>query len=248
MLNITTADFTGTYKDKPLTSKELEEIFPSNPITKNHILITKLRLNEKIHLKANAIKRTAKINSSFSPVSLSNFFFVIDELEANKTDNILDRERSYIKDKYGEPSKINFQIETINGHSYKYLFKKAIDILIDKLETLIIKLDNKEIEIEQVPNINNSFNFKIDDEDDTLGNLIQSILHNKYIREKTKLNDLNCDYVGYICPHPLIKQLLVRFTLSTTDKQLFYNFFSQNCRNIIKIINDIKEEWIKFAK
>lgn len=123
-----------------------------------------------------------------------------------------------------------------------------MEILIDKLENLIIKLDNKQIEIEEVPNIPNSFNFKIEDEDDTLGNLIQSILHNKYIREKSKFNDLSCDYVGYICPHPLIKQLLVRFTLSTTDKTLFYNFFSQNCRNIIKIINDIKDEWIKFAK
>jgi hypothetical protein len=50
MLNITTADFTGTYKDKKLSDKELNEIFPPNPITKNHILITRLRLNEKIHL------------------------------------------------------------------------------------------------------------------------------------------------------------------------------------------------------
>lgn len=248
MMNITTADFTGTYKDKPLTAKELNEIFPSNQITKNHILITRLRLNEKIHLKAKAIKRTAKINASFSPVSLSNFFFVIDELEANKMDNILDKERSYFKDNYGEPAKINFQIETITGLSYKYLFKKAIDILIEKLENLIIKLDNKEIEIEEVPNINNSFNFKIDDEDDTLGNLIQSILHTTYIRQHSKLNDLSCDYVGYICPHPLIKQLIIRFTLSSTDKEDFYNFFSQNCRNIIKIIQKVQEEWIVFSK
>jgi len=248
MLNITTADFTGTYKDKPLTQNELNEIFPPNQITKNHILITRLRLNEKIHLKAKAIKRTAKINASFSPVSLSNFFFVIDDLEANKMDNILDKERSYFKDDYGEPSKLNFQIETITGLSYKYLFKKATEILIDKLENLIIKLDNREIEIEEVHNINNSFNFKIDDEDDTLGNLIQSILHTTYIRQHSKLNQLSCDYVGYICPHPLIKQLIVRFTLSSTDKEDFYNFFSQNCRNIIKIIQKVQEEWIVFAK
>jgi DNA-directed RNA polymerase subunit L len=248
MLNVTTADFTGSYKDKKLSTKELNEIFQPNSITKDHILITRLRLNEKIHLKANAIKRTAKLNSSFSPVSLSNFYFVVDENEASKTDNILDKERSYIKNKYGEPSKINFQIETINGLSYKYLFNKAIEILIEKLENIILKLDNKEIEIEEVPNIPNSFNFKIEDEDDTLGNLIQSILHNKYIRENSKLNDLSCDYVGYICPHPLIKQLIVRFTLSTTDKQLFYNFFSQNCRNIIKIMDDLKKDWVKFAK
>ena len=60
-------------------------------------------------------------------------------------------------------SKINFQIESVNGLSYKYLFKKAIDIIIEKLQTLILKLDNREIPIEKVPNIDNSFNFKIDD-------------------------------------------------------------------------------------
>lgn len=248
ILNVTTADFTGTYKDKKLTNTELKEIFPANSITKNNILITRLRFNEKLHFKANAIKRTAKMNASFSPVSLSNLFFEIDTNEANKTDNILDKERNYYKDKYGEPSKINFQIETINGLTYKYLFKKAIEILIEKLENLIIKLDNKEIEIEQIPNIENSYNFKIDDEDDTLGNLIQSLLHNKYIRENSKFKDLTCDYVGYICPHPLIKQLLIRFTLSTTNIDLFYDFFSQNCREIIKIMNNIKDEWIKFSK
>jgi DNA-directed RNA polymerase subunit L len=248
MLNITTADFTGTYKDVQLTPAELKVIFPPNPISKNHILITRLRFNEKLHLKATAIKRTGKINSCFSPVSLSNFFFVQDKTEADKTDNILDKERSFFKDKYGEPSKINFQIESVNGLSYKYLFKKAIDIIIDKLQTLILKLDNREIPIEKVPNVDNSFNFKIDDEDDTLGNIIQSLLHNKYIRDNSKFNDLSCDYVGYICPHPLIKQLLVRFTLSTDNQEQFYNFFSQNCKDIIKIMNDINEEWTKFSK
>lgn len=99
MLNITTADFTGTYKDVKLTPAELKEIFPPNPITKNHILITRLRFNEKLHLKATAIKRTGKINSCFSPVSLSNFFFIQDKTEADKTDNILDKERSFFKDK-----------------------------------------------------------------------------------------------------------------------------------------------------
>jgi len=248
MMNVSTADISGSYKDKKLTQNELNEIFPPNPISKQHILITRLRFKEKIHFKANAIKRTAKINASFSPVSLSNFFFVIDETEASKTDNILDKERSFYKNKYGEPSKINFQIETITGLSYKYLFNKAIDILINKLETIILKLENKEIEIEQVPNIPNSFNFKIDDEDDTLGNLIQSLLHNKYIREKSKFNDLTCEYIGYICPHPLIKQLIVRFTLNSENPDIFYNFFSQNCKDIIKIINDIKTNWIKFVK
>jgi DNA-directed RNA polymerase alpha subunit len=244
--NITTEHFTGTYKDRDLTKKELEALFPPNKTTKSHILITRLRPTEQIHVTATAIKRTGKLNAAFSPVSLANFFFV--ETDKETKDNILDKQRNYIRNEYGDPISINFQIESVNGLSYKYLFKKAIDIIIDKLQTLILKLDNREIPIEKVPNVDNSFNFKIDDEDDTLGNIIQSLLHNKYIRDNSKFNDLSCDYVGYICPHPLIKQLLVRFTLSTDNQELFYNFFSQNCKDIIKIMNDINEEWTKFSK
>ena len=78
-INITTADFTGTYKDVNLTVNELKILFPPNPITKHNILITRLRAGEELHLNARAIKRTAKTNASFSPVSLSNFYFIEDQ-------------------------------------------------------------------------------------------------------------------------------------------------------------------------
>jgi len=238
IINITTGNFTGKYKDKELTKQELDEIFPTNKISKSKILITKLRAGEHIHIKATAIKRTGKLNASFSPVSLSNFYFIQDKIEAEKQDNILDKERSYHKNIYGDPSKINFQIETINGLSYKYLFNKALNIIIEKLENLITKLINKEIDIEPVSNCENSYNFQINDEDDTLGNIIQSLIHNKYIRENT--NNKLCYYVGYICPHPLINQLIVRFTLNNNDINVFYKFFIDNCNEIIKKIEDIK--------
>ena len=198
-----------------------------------------------MHFKAMAIKKTAKLNASFSPVSLANFFYMEDEEEAKTKDNILDKQRSYHKNKYGDATKINFQIEPINGLSYKYLFRKSLDIIIEKLEDIIDKLNSKEIHIEPIENINNSYNFKIDNEDDTIGNLIQSVLHNKYIRD-AKTDE--CTYVGYICPHPLISQLVVRFTLNTTKEEDFYKFFIDNCKEIIKIIENIKKEWLKFAK
>lgn len=244
MINITTGNFTGKYKDTDLSKAELDKIFPTNNITKQKILITRLKAGEHLHLKATAIKRTGKTNAAFSPVSLSNFFFMEDEKEAEKKDNVLDKQRSYYKNIYGDPSKINFQIEPLNGLSYKYLFKKALDIIIDKIENLNIKLTNNEIKIEEVQNCPNSFNFHIDDEDDTLGNLIQSIIHNKYIRA----NDNKCTYVGYICPHPLINQLIVRFTLDSDNKDDFYTFFIENLKDIIKIIEKIRSDWNAFSK
>lgn len=244
-INITTDNFTGTYKNRNLTKEELKELFPPpNKNIKRPILITRLRSGEQFHAKATAIKRTGKLNASFSCVSLANFFFIQDENEAKKKDNILDKERSYYKDIYGEPIKINFQMEIINGLSYKYLFHKAILIIKNKLENLIINLTNKIIDIEEVPNCDGySYNFHINNEDDTLGNLIQSLIHNKFIRP----NKPECSYIGYICPHPLIDKLVIRLTLNTTNIEAFSNFLINNCKDIIKIMDDIEAKWLQFT-
>lgn len=243
-INITTGNIIGKYKDKNLTKAELDKIFPINKTTNSKILITRLRGGEHLHFIAKAIKRTGKLNASFSPVSLSNFYYVQDKEEADKKDNILDKERSFLKNEYGDPSILNFQIESVNGFSYKYLFQKALDIINEKFQNLIIKLSSKEIEIIKVQNCDNSYEFKIMNEDDTLGNLIQSLIHNRYIRNKDKKI---CHYVGYICPHPLISELLVRFTLDDDNIQKFYDFFIDNCKDIIKIIDEIKDKWNSFT-
>lgn len=243
-INITTEHLSGTYKGTQLTKNELKLLFPPNHITNHHILITRLRSGEHLHFKARAIKRTGQLNACFSPVSLSNFYFVKNEDEANTKDNILDKERSYFKNDYGDPTKINFQIESINRLSYKYLFNKAIDIIIEKLENIIINLTNKTIVTENIPNCPNSINFNIDNEDDTIGNLIQSIIHNNYIRNQSS----ECTYVGYICPHPLINKIIIRITLDNiTDIHVFYNFFISNCKEIIKIMEKFKDEWNQFT-
>ena len=245
-INVTTADFTGTYKDVELTPKELQDLFPPNPITKNNILITRLRQGEHLHLIATAIKRTAKTNASFSPVSLANFFFNEDKIESSKKDNILDKQRSYIKDIYGDPISLQFQIESVNKLSYSYLFSKAISILIDKLNNIIDNIDN--FYIEQVPNNPFSVNFHIENEDDTLGNLIQSILHNKFIRQSNKHKGMICTYAGYICPHPLKQLMIIRITLEEqTDPQKFKLFLTDNCYDIIRELQIINTEWLKFS-
>lgn len=246
ILNITTEHFKGTYKEKELSKKELEALFPANKISKSHVLITRLRPNEHIHIKATAIKRTGKLNAAFSPVSLANFFFVEND-KKDKDIGILDKQRDYMKNEYGDPMNINFQIESINGLSYKYLFKKAIDIIIEKLENLMQKINEDAIPIEAVSSCENSYNFQIDGEDDTLGNIIQSLLHNKYVRGENKYKSYNCSYVGYICPHPLIHRLIVRFSLSTDDTQIYKQFFIDNCKEIIKIMEDIRVEWNQFS-
>ena len=246
-INITTANFTGTYKDVELTVNELKILFPPNPITKSNILITRLRAGEELNLIARAVKKTAKANASFSAVSLSNFYFIEDKKESDKQDNILDKHRSYVKNIYGDPTLLKFEIETVNNLSYLYLFSTAIIILINKLKLLITNIEANEIMIEPIPNNPFSVNFHIENEDDTLGNVIQSLLHNKYIRQTNKHKGINCSYVGYICPHPLKQLMIVRLTLDEqTDTEKFKQFLIDNCYDIIRELESINTEWIKF--
>lgn len=252
--NITTKQIKATRNNKQITEKELSTIFPANKVSKDHILITRLRTGEHLHFKADVVKRSGRHNASFSPVSLCNFAYIQDPKEASKYDNILDKERSYYKNKYGDPIAFKFDIEYININiGPKYLVTKALDIMIDKLNKLRKEIINIEqstnVKIQQFQDIENTYEFMIDNEDDTLGNLIQSYIHNKYIRENIKLNDtISCLYVGYICPHPLKALLIIRITLDEeTDKKSFISFLEANCKILAEDLSKIKTEWNKFS-
>jgi DNA-directed RNA polymerase subunit L len=252
-LNVRTSDFKGTLDGIELSNSKLQELFPPNKISKDTILITRLRPGEHLHLTANIVKRTGRDNASFNPVSLANFSYIQDPVEANKCDNILDKERAYYKNNYGDPIKFKFDIEYINVNmGPKYLIPKSLDIITHKLNNLITELANIEIsdvvKIQQFQDIKETYEFIIENEDDTLGNIIQSFVHNKYIREKNSINNIVCKFIGYICPHPLKSIMIIRVTLdSVTDTNMFISFMEKVCKEIIEDVISIKTKWNKFA-
>jgi DNA-directed RNA polymerase subunit L len=246
MKNVATNDIKGKKNGKELTKKDLEILFPANQITKSHILITRLRTNEFLHFKANVVKKTARFNSAFCPVSLSNFYYIEDQELSKKKANLLDKERSYYTNKYGEANAVMFEIEPIGTLiGPKYLFSKAIEIIIDKINNLIINITSQLIKIKQFEKLKNTYDFIIENEDDTLGNIIQSYIYNKHIRNDT----LICSYIGYICPHPLKSELIIRITLDDQENpNEFIKFLETECRLIIEELLNIKKEWNKFIK
>lgn len=252
--NVTTKHITATRNNTPITEKELATIFPANKVSKDHILITRLRTGEHLHFKADVVKRTGRHNASFNPVSLCNFSYMEDPAEASKKQGVLDKQRAYFKNKYGDPIAFKFDIEHINKNvGPKYLIPKSIDIIIGKLNNLrneLVNLDNSStVKIQQFQDIENTFEFMIDNEDDTLGNIIQSFIHNRYIRENNKFNStIACLYIGYICPHPLKALMVLRITLDEeTNKSMFISFLEANCKSIVEDLTKIKAEWNKFA-
>jgi DNA-directed RNA polymerase subunit L len=267
-LDVLTSDITATRNSVNIDKKELADIFPANKISGNHILITRLRTGEHLHFKAKVVKRTGRDNASFNPVSLSNFSYIQDPKEADKKTNLLDKERSYYKNKYGDAVRFKFDIESINHNiGPKYLVSKSLDIIINKLEVLRRELNNTDasaasaatkVKIQQFQDIAGTYEFIIEDEDDTLGNIIQSHIHNHFIRENNKYKDkISCTYIGYICPHPLKSLMILRISLEgvggvggasgVSDANIFSAFLDDNCAIIAEELSKIKNDWMKFA-
>jgi len=258
-LDVTTNDITATRGAVKISEAELKDMFPANKISNDYILITRLRTGEHLHFKAKVVKRKGRDNASFNPVSLSNFSYIQDPKEADKKNNILDKERSYYKNHYGDPVRFKFDIESINHNiGPKYLVSKSLEVIMNKLEVLKNELNSEssdKVKIQQFQDIEGTYEFIIEGEDDTLGNIIQSYIHNKYIRENSKFRDkIVCTYIGYICPHPLKSIMTLRISLENVStgavgavSKIFATFLEENCTNIIEELSNIKNEWTKFA-
>jgi DNA-directed RNA polymerase subunit L len=196
-----------------------------NFFKKPYITITKLRKNESLHLKAEAVKETGRKNASFNIVSGSTVYNKPKKPFTN-TKSIIEQERDYNEGEYV------LEFEIINNTiSHKYMLLKAIDILINKLTVLIDKST-----IEQFKNNEETYDFSIPDENDTVGNIIQSYIFDNYVISKKKtVENCICTYIGYIVKHPLDKVLTIRMTLKDAkSKEEYINFLGIICNEIIE--------------
>tara|TARA_Y100000389_G_C17471316_1_gene531435 strand:+ start:3469 stop:4512 length:1044 start_codon:yes stop_codon:yes gene_type:complete len=233
--NIYTKDFEVFIDDKKVKTIDY---FPANPISKDHILITRLRKSENLELTATALKKTAKLNASFNPVTGCTLYYKYTEV----SDNPIENERNYETNENGDPKEVKFSFEVINKLTHKYLFEKAINIIIDKLYKLKTLTEN-DIEIQSFNT--HSFDFIIYDEDDTLGNIIQSYIHDNYVITNKKIfNNSECIFAGYLNVHPLQNILKIRLSLQNIDDEHEYKtFLGSVCDEIIKLLNDVITNW-----
>ena len=208
-----------------------------NFFSKPYITITKLRKNESLHLKAEAVKETGRKNASFNIVSGATVYNKPKEPFTN-TKSIIEQEREYKEGEYV------LEFEIINNTiSHKYMLLKAIDILINKLSILCDKST-----IEKFENNEETYDFNIPDENDTVGNIIQSYIFDTYVVSKVKIFDnCICTYIGYIVKHPLDKVLTIRMTLKDAKStEEYVNFLKIVCNEIIENkLHSIKETFIK---
>lgn len=176
---------------------------------------------------------------------------------------ISNSERYFHKDNNLEPYWYDFTLQSNHIYTPKELFIRSIDILINKfdivnknlliLKNKSLKANESEDEDDTEDDINDySFNkLKVDNtytltmvnENDTVGNIIQTHAVDKYIDDTSYIT-----FCGYKKPHPLINKIIFNLMVSPSDnneqQKLMYiiNFFINVNKDIIEIFKKIKDE------
>ena len=273
-MNITSEHITVKRIDgTQLSNKEREQLFPKNAKTKDHILITKLPPATLKHTPAIEVNLRASLgcgqkHSCFSPTSLCTYMNKIvegDELKNAEKDFVekyleqykgvadvkdltkqaklkfdtLDKQRYYEKDSdTGEPNHFVFKLESECALLPFQIFSEAIGYILSRIDKLIrAKLDIKDVDKDQ-------YEITIHDESHTIGNLIQALVYNKFVRED---GGRQISFIGYFVTHPLENTVCVKITSTLSKEKLADVFQKDALGHIRQSLEDLREEWEKVA-
>jgi DNA-directed RNA polymerase subunit L len=118
--------------------------------------------------------------------------------------------RCFYTDDAGNPNKYLIKVESIGAIPPLIIYSRAIQLLrekLDKFRNNIIVGNIEEIDVTPSKELENGFDIKIFNENETLGTLLQkyiTILYTEYDNIDRIVN-----FVGYRCPHPLTNEVII---------------------------------------
>ena len=261
---VTTGDFQikNTLNDKFLSKTEVLNIFPPDPVTKDHIVFARLRpkitkkgVGEELNLSCKMVVSSAKESGAFNVVSTCAYNFEDDKkiqnTEWKKYEKTLDgKSKSQIahekknwfnhkSQKFHKDDSFNFILETIGIYSNSEIIKKACTILNEKLDLIEESLKNNSLIKKSSNTITNCYDITLQNEDYTIGKIIEYVLHEDYYKNGQELK-----YTGFIKKHPHHKNSIIRMAFnneedSTVDNvKTIIKYTIKQCKGMIDNINE----------
>ena len=156
------------------------------------------------------------------------------------------KQRYFYKDVYGEPNYFEFLIESIGVIPPLIIFHRGCQELINRINSLEINLksDNTNIiTINPSKNILNGFELLVKNETDTLGNILQEQIFNKFSNNDN--NDENIvSFISYKRSHPLEETIL--FNIASPKykniQDIISNIFVPSCQSLIRKIKSLQND------
>ena len=266
IIYVTTEDFKikNIKLNNYLANETVKKIFPPDNLTGRYIDF--VRLNPKVnttipggHLKLECDFSigTASEEGMFNVVSTISYKFTQDpglisiewdkiekELKATKTqDEIdfykrdwlnLDAKRLHIKDSF------DFIVESIGIYSNTKLIELACNIIIKKMLFVGQQIKNSPgIITESVNTIENCYDIILENEDYTIGKILEFVLYKKYFTEMEELS-----YCGFIKKHPHDKNSIIRIAFKNiVDNITIANMFNDSIKTLVDIFTKIQDNF-----
>ena len=241
IVEVTTKDILikDTITGKYLTQDERDNIFPADPITKDHILITRLypRIHltseiETIHLTCPMSVCYAMENSVYNAVSTCGYGFTPDEMKQkqgwDKVKNTQpDKENWYLHEgkRFFKPNSFDFKIESVGVYDNVTIVQLGCKMIINRLKLLLQNVQNRSIEIKSGDTIEPSSDITIPHDNYTMGKLLENTLYMLYYEQEKKLS-----FVAYKKPHPHVDygtiRVIFRNENDTSDVEIYKMLFS----------------------
>ncbi len=232
---------------------------------------------EELELECTPSLNIAKTHSRWCPVSQACYFNNIDKEAVEKAFiekvnkakkekpqlssadiasmrsqfEALDIQRHFKKNKYDEPCEFTFLIESECRLNPKFLFYKALVILVEKFKMVYKALEvlpsiNPDIELVQLGTVDGFYQLKIKNEDHTLFNTMQCLFYDQELRNN---KDTKLVYIGYSQPHPHDKLMYLKLKFNESVNIEFTRaFIVQNLEKSIEKLKELMQEWIEFTE
>lgn len=268
IIYVTTADFKikNLKTEKYLQDDILKQIFPPNSISNQYIdfcrLLPKLADNipgQHIKFSCKFSILTAKDNGSYNVVSCCTYRntpdyvkiedaekYLIDELrikyEDEETINLeLNDWRVLQAKRIFQENSFDFTIKSLGIFTNKDIVKKAINIIIQRLKNInqIFTQTTKYITSSNTT-IPNSFDIVLENEDFTIGKIIEFILFNNRYN-----GDLTLSYCGFYKPHPHVNISIIRIAFKNEQPvDTAQRYIVEACQNAIEIYEKLLKQFV----
>lgn len=254
---------------QPLSEAKIREIFPADDYTGYFIDFVRLRPKisdelpgEKIHLTCELSVGTAKEDGMFNSVSTCSYGFTVDSVVQEAT---LEKLKQTWKDEGKNAEDVEFEaknwklldglritkkdsfdfiLQTIGVYDNVELIHKACEILIYKLQEQDTLLEKDELSIEKSQNtMSNSYDIILENEDYTIGKVIEYILYTKFYETKT------LTFCGFKKMHPHDMQSIIRVAYrDPIDISTIKGHLKECIDDAIQVFTKVKKEFLKLVK
>ena len=266
---VTTEDFNikDTVTDKYLTKQIVSEIFPPNSYTNNYIDFVRLnpkgsneQLGDSIHFTCKFSIGNAREDGMYNAVSCCAYKFTID---TNSRDIELSKKKQLWKDEGKNKDEIDiesqnwklldgmrivkqnsfdFIVESLGIFTNKEILEKACLILIDKFTFLNQQNNDGKLSIQtNVDTMSNSYIITIENEDYTIGKVLEYLLYIKYYESGV------LTFCGFKKIHPHHTYSIIRIAYKqATDTSIIKGHINECIEEAFTIYKQILKQIQKF--